>query len=278
MLRIIAITLVVVQHIISTSSLSQQLQPFYFSLNFFDIFHVYYGNIGIWLFIFASGCSLALNYPNVDTIEALKNFFAKRALRIYPAYWAAILFNITIFNAVIPSLSLIDIAKLVSGFQAFFASTLEDFYGKVNGTFWFIGVIISLYLLYPIVLKMIRKRPNVSLFILLIIEISTRIIFSHIPGIVRGYDWFPLCRIFDFGLGIYVVQRNLFWKASNLSEPVTFLANISFPIYLVHIPLLVLVNYNIALFLLALVVISAMLYTFDVALRQRIKKAYPQIA
>ena len=49
-------------------------------------------------------------------------------------------------------------------------------------------------------------------------------------------------------------------------------------LYLVHIPLSVLAGYNIILFLLALAVISAMLYTFDVALRQRIAKAYLRIA
>jgi peptidoglycan/LPS O-acetylase OafA/YrhL len=272
-LRVTAIMLVVLQHIISTSSLSNELQPYYFSLNFFNIFHIYYGNIGIWLFLFASGCSLALNYPNLDTVKEVKNYLGKRIIRIYPTYWTAILFNITVFNTVIPSLTGVDIARMVSGFQAFFVSTFEDFYGKVNGTFWFIGVIVSLYFLYPIVLLMIRKRPNVALLSLLIVEVCSRIIMSQ-TVFVRGYDWFPLCRVFDFGLGVYIVQKNFYWKAPNLSVPITFLAKITFPIYLVHIPLLVLVNYNIVLFFITLAVISTMLYTFEVALQQRLSKGF----
>jgi peptidoglycan/LPS O-acetylase OafA/YrhL len=170
-----------------------------------------------------------------------------------------------------------DIARMVSGFQAFFAPTLEVFYGKVNGTFWFIGVIVSLYLLYPIVLYMIRRNPNLALLSLLLVEVGARIFMSRVPGIVRGYDWFPLCRIFDFGLGVYVVQKGLFWKTPNPSESLAFFSNLTFPIYLVHIPLLVLVGYNFLLFFLALAVISTMLYTFDLALRQRIAKAYSRI-
>jgi len=278
MLRIIAIVLIVVQHVITTSSLSQQLLPFYFSINIFNIFHVNYGNIGVWAFIFVSGCSLALNYPSLDTAAKVKNFLAKRMLRIYPTYWAAILFNIAMLSAIIPSLSLVDVVRLVSGFQAFFAQTFEEFYGKVNGTFWFVGVIVSLYLLYPIILTMMRKRPNLTLFSLLIIEVSSRLIMNQFPEFVRGYDWFPLCRIFDFGLGIYVIQKKLYPKMLNLSETVAFLANISFSIYLVHLPLLILVSYNVILFLLVLAIISTMLYTFDIALKQCIKKAFPSLA
>jgi peptidoglycan/LPS O-acetylase OafA/YrhL len=96
---------------------------------------------------------------------------------------------------------------------------------------------------------MIKKRPHLSLLSLLIISVISRIIMGQLP-LDRGHEWFPLCR------------------ARARALIVAFTSNISFPIYLVHLPLLVLLNYNVILFVLTLVVISSMLYTFDNVIRQ----------
>jgi len=266
-LRIIGITLVVSQHVITDSGLWSSLRQFYFNISIFDIYHVYYGNIGIWLFIFASGCSLALNHRDVDTLAKAKDFYAKRLLRIYPVYWAAILFNLAVLNRVIPALSIRDYIEMFSGFQAFFASTLNDFYGKVNGAFWFVGVMVSLYLLYPILLVMIRKHPHLSLLTFLVVAVFSRVVMNQLPW-VRGYDWFPLCRLFEFGLGIYLIQTGLYLKITNPNSVIAYMSNTSFHVYLVHLPLLVLIPYNVILFLVTTLVISGMLYAFDNALKQ----------
>lgn len=269
-LRIVGIALVMIQHIITTSSLGPSLQQFFLAVDIFNIYHICYGNLGVWLFIFASGCSLALNYGDVSTIVKIKNFYAKRSLRLYPVYWAAVFFNLAVFNGVIPALTFTDYARLFSGFQAFFTYTLNDYYGKVNGAFWFIGVIVSLYLLYPVILAMIKRHPHLSLISLLAIEVISRLIMSQIPGLIRGYDWFPLCRVFDFGLGIYLIRTGFYLKTATTNGIIAFMSNISFHVYLIHMPLLVLLNYSVILFMLTTLVISSMLYAFDNTLRQAI--------
>jgi len=57
--------------------------------------------------------------------------------------------------------------------------------------------------------------------------------------------WFPLCNVFEFGLGMYlatVVSRG-FWRRLNgfarFDALASFIGRLSFPLFLVHFPLLV---------------------------------------
>lgn len=233
------------------------------------LFYINYGRIGLWLFIFASGCSLALNDTKFSNLSEVKNFYKKRLIRIYPPYWVSLLFSLLIFNWVIPSLTIADFVRWFSGFQAFFATTSIEI-TKINITYWFIGLIISLYLLYPLLLYAVKKHPNASLISFFFLSLASRFIMYYIfPMFGSGWDWFPTCRIFNFTLGIYLIQKGLFPKAIS-NRTFAFLSTMSFYVYLVHFPIMCATNYDnigIFFFFAGTVVFSFLLYLFDNAVK-----------
>lgn len=109
------------------------------------------------------------------------------------------------------TLTLTDCVKNFAGFQMVFIT--NDDWGKINGTYWFIGLIIMLYFLFPIVYLAIKKHPHVSLLSLFLMYVSSRLIMHYVfPQFTGGSEWFPLCHIFEFGLGIHMIQRGLYLK------------------------------------------------------------------
>jgi peptidoglycan/LPS O-acetylase OafA/YrhL len=87
-----------------------------------------------------------------------------------------------------------------------------------------------------------------------------------------GWDWFPLCRIFNFGLGIYLLQTGLFPKAIS-NRSIAFLSTMSFYVYLVHFPIMCTTNYEnigIVFFLIEIIVFSFLLYLLDNTIKGRV--------
>lgn len=175
-LRIAGITLVVLSHLSETRFSYGNFQPFT-SFLLFPSFYVNYGTIGVLVFIFASGCSLAVSGKSPSSFSEVKAFYKNRLLRIYPAYWVAVLFSMFLRASTISTLTISDFLRTFFGFQQFFASSWEGEWGKINGTFWFIGVLLSLYLLYPIISAAIKKHPHIFLLSAFAIEFSSRMIF-----------------------------------------------------------------------------------------------------
>lgn len=98
-----------------------------------------HGEVGVDIFLILSGFTLALNSAGLSAAE----FFRRRFLRIYPAYWAALaLFlagNAWIFADHRPAA---DIALHVLGLHAFANS---QYFSSINDSFWFISIIVLLY-------------------------------------------------------------------------------------------------------------------------------------
>jgi hypothetical protein len=163
-----------------------------------------------------------------------------------------------------PSLTITDVIRWFSGFQAFFITNPVDAM-KINITYWFIGVIVSLYLLYPLLLYPMKKHPNISLISFFFISLASRWIMYYVfPMFGGGWDWFPSCRLFNFGLGIYLIQKGLFPKAIS-NRTITFVSAMSYYVYLLTYPLVLATNYDggIFFFVAGMVVFSLLLYAFD---------------
>jgi peptidoglycan/LPS O-acetylase OafA/YrhL len=269
-LRIVGIGFVLLEHA-STSSFYPWLFEHYLNVNLWDMVHISYGSIGVWIFIFASGLSLACSHLNIDSFGKLKVFYGKRVLRIYPTYWTAILFTIIAEPYILQrNFTLTDITKLVTGFQALGAHTEMEVLGKVNGPFWFLTVMLSLYLLYPILAFAIRKHPHVSLLSLLVIQELSIYYMQYHTSYFGGYNWFPPCRVFDFGLGIYLIKIGLYPKMMNRSSLIIYLSNIVFYVYLINEPIFFnLAQYPILLAA-SLLIVSTMMYKFDQAVKSAI--------
>lgn len=138
-------------------------------------------------------------------------------------------------------------------------------------TYWFIGLIVSLYLLYPLLLYALKKYPNTSLVSFFFISLASRYIMYYMyyrynfPMFGGGWDWFPLYRIFNFALGIYLIRKGLFPKAIS-NRIIIFLSAMSFYVYLLQYPIICATNYDgigIFFFLAGMTVFSLLLYLLD---------------
>jgi peptidoglycan/LPS O-acetylase OafA/YrhL len=88
-IRIVGIIFVVLS---TAPFLFQNLDQYHFLLNLLPTIYVDYRFFGIFLFIFASGCSLAIS-DQPKTLSDAINFYKKRVMRIYPIFWVALFFG-----------------------------------------------------------------------------------------------------------------------------------------------------------------------------------------
>jgi peptidoglycan/LPS O-acetylase OafA/YrhL len=261
--RISGIALVLLHHMIGTELMPSWIHHFNIDLLPY-LWYINYGSIGAWLFVFASGCSLATSNSEFSSLSEVTSFYKKRFIRIYPAYWVSLLFSMFILSWVMSSLTITDLIKWFSGFQVYL-TTYYTQQGKINITYWFIGLILSLYLLYPLLLYAIKKHPNISLISFFFISLASRWILYYIfPTFSGGWDAFPLCRFFNFGLGIYLIRKGWFPKAIS-NRTIAFLGVMSFYVFLLEYPIICVTNFygGIFYFVLGMIVFSFLLYLLD---------------
>lgn len=196
---------------------------------------------GVALFIFISGSVLEYKYgkkvwSSNDNFD-FKLFIVKRLIRIYPAFWLSMLIGVAFGSnvGIISSINWSILIKELTGFYAFFSATQPSlaFNGYYNGVSWFIGTIICLYLIYPIITRFLKNNGISGLVLILLVVIFIRLLSSN--GIYNQYwYWNPLSRMAEFALGIYIVQVGFYVKTANTSRFIQFLSDITFPIFLVH--------------------------------------------
>jgi peptidoglycan/LPS O-acetylase OafA/YrhL len=118
-----------------------------------------YGQLAVAVFIVVSGFSLALA-PMRDEgrlRHGKSGFLRRRAWRILPAYWAALVVSTVITALVLrPDLGVTDISKAF----AVHGLLLQDVVGSQspNGAFWSIAIEWQIYFLFPLILWLGRKR------------------------------------------------------------------------------------------------------------------------
>lgn len=115
-----------------------------------------YGRLSVVFFLALSGFSLALG-PAADQwrLGGVARFLRRRAWRILPAYWAALLFSLVIAYQVPATHKGPPTDRSI----AVFGLLLQDFFHArtPNGAFWSVAVEAELYLLFPLFL-LIRRR------------------------------------------------------------------------------------------------------------------------
>jgi peptidoglycan/LPS O-acetylase OafA/YrhL len=271
-LRIIGVICVLIHHLYG-HALEVDLQWFLFFYVITPPFYVDIGRIGVWLFIFASGASLALGHSSFGSLSDVGRFYGKRLLRIYPIYWTGVVFSIIFLGSGKAALTLSDYVRNFAGFQIFFITNAD--WAKINGTYWFIGLIVVLYFLFPIVYLAIKRHPHVSLLSLFLMYVSSSLIMHYVfPQYTGGSDWFPLVHLFEFGLGIYMIQRG-FYPKFNSVRILAFLGELSFYIYLVHSPLLSVIfyiEYPLTWYIALCLIFGCVFYSFDNTIQNLIKK------
>jgi peptidoglycan/LPS O-acetylase OafA/YrhL len=223
------------------------------------------GWVAVTSLLFVSGAVLMLNYEKINSLAEAGSFYLKRFSRIYPAYWIALTIGLIMVPANLSS----GLIQQFSGFDAF----LGNWGGAIDGVGWFIGLIAVLYILFPVLAKAIKRRPHLTMLALLIIELgSLAIVSMFFKGGVSAEYWFPGCRIFEFGLGIYIVQMNLYPKTITRSSVIVFFSELSFYVFLIHIMFLNL-WYTVSpeFYLVAILLLSAMVMALDEKIQQLLK-------
>lgn len=232
LIRVLAIVLVVATHLVHQISRFTDyhwIKKFIPYLGIPNFFWTSFAGLGVVIFIILSGMVLEYNYG-----QAAINYFSfifKRLKRIYLTYWLCLGFTmILIFST----------HRFWYNFSGLMIFTGEPWSHYIIPTAWFIGLIIALYLFFPFLTVWLRRRPWLTLTILLLISIASRYFMGQASFWHRGIDSFPLSRIFEFGLGIWLMQRvqivNLLTRINNGLKwsGWVLLSELSFPIFLMH--------------------------------------------
>jgi peptidoglycan/LPS O-acetylase OafA/YrhL len=190
--------------------------------------------------IFVSGAVLELNYTRITGYYHYLCFLFRRFIRIYPAFWLSLLFGLLLNILLTPTVAAGIISAnwfyIIFEYTGFFV-ILGKGQGFINIMGWFIAAIISLYLLFPILSDFIRKYRFTGLIALMLISFTTRSLFVTYQDILPAYlwMWFPVCNVFEFCLGIYIVQTGFYPKSSHDYPLVRELADLSFYIFLFNV-------------------------------------------
>jgi peptidoglycan/LPS O-acetylase OafA/YrhL len=120
-----------------------------------------YGRFAVVVFIVLSGFSLALSPARQGwKLDGLSRFARRRARRILPAYWGALVFSLAVAWLIVPPPGQgLPNAKsiIVNGLL------VQNLVGapSPNRSFWSLAVEAQLYLLFPLMLVMVRRKGAV---------------------------------------------------------------------------------------------------------------------
>ncbi|MGZ4184668.1 MAG: acyltransferase family protein [Solirubrobacteraceae bacterium] len=122
-----------------------------------------YGRFAVVVFIVLSGFSLALSPARHGwRLDRVSQFGRRRARRILPAYWAALAFSLTVAWLIVPQPGHgVPDAKsvLVNGLL------VQNIVGarSPNAAFWSMAVEAQLYLLFPLLLLLVRRWSAIAM-------------------------------------------------------------------------------------------------------------------
>jgi len=158
------------------------------------------GQIGVSLFFTISGAALMYTYKeNFST----KEFFKKRFISLYPMFWiaycSAFLYFFYINTAINHSVSKKTFVLTILGMDGYLSYIIPNFY--ILGE-WFLGCIILIYLLFPILRRFVLKNPKTLLICVSIFYIVFVQKYNFGMAIDRNF----LNQIPSFLIGMYFVQ------------------------------------------------------------------------
>jgi peptidoglycan/LPS O-acetylase OafA/YrhL len=159
-----------------------------------------FGASGVNLFFVLSGFLLFMPYARALMFQtkwpSIRQFYFRRALRILPAYYVALIIEVVIFA---PQYLQPDRWKQLFLFFILFMDSTKTTYQQLNGAFWTLAVEWQFYMLLPLVmlgfsfvLKRLKPSPRLRLgailglcFLIVVYGIGMRYIggkYAHKPG------------------------------------------------------------------------------------------------
>jgi peptidoglycan/LPS O-acetylase OafA/YrhL len=213
-LRALAIIMIIPAH------LSSYLFSSYGKLALYA-FDPYFANMGLGLFIFMSGYLLYYNNHSINSLQSVFDFYKKRLLRIYPLYWAALATFVLVFSVFAPRLNsgfVYPNSENVFGFFNVFVHALglqillSPAHASPMLTLYFVGLIISFYAIYPLLIIFSKTTKQLLLY--------SFIIYFGLFSISKAFNiidhrFFMFFLIFVFG--ILTCKESQFGKAVRIS-------------------------------------------------------------
>ncbi len=238
-LKIFFIAIIVYDH--SQFSIIPWFNNIFFSegQNLFNIYSNGITSLAVYGMFFISGAVLEYNYKRIENFLGYKKFLFKRFTRLYPAFWMSLLFGLVVFITIAFQLEYIiirnNLSKILFEYTGFYI-VLGMGPGFINNMGWFIAAIVSLYILFPFLSKIVKKYQLTAILAFSLVGFVSRYLFYTYSGIFPEllWYWFPLCNLFEFSLGIYVVQNQFFPKNKNKYPIILQLVDLSFYVFLFH--------------------------------------------
>jgi peptidoglycan/LPS O-acetylase OafA/YrhL len=195
-----------------------------------------YGRFGVVVFIVLSGFSLALAPARRGwRLGGIRGFARRRALRILPAYYAALAFSLAVAWLVVPPPGeLVPDAKSV----AVNGLLVQNLVGAPtpDRSFWSIAVEAQLYVAFPLLLLMVRRwGAMVMLATVTLVVATVGILGPHVSGLDVFVIQSPpdLAALFAVGgvtagiVGAGAARRSWRWPALALAAAAPVLAVIA---------------------------------------------------
>ncbi|SEB00602.1 Peptidoglycan/LPS O-acetylase OafA/YrhL, contains acyltransferase and SGNH-hydrolase domains [Pseudobutyrivibrio sp. ACV-2] len=189
-----------------------------------------WGELAVNLFFMISGAVLYMSNCN---IASYKQFFIKRAKAIYPMYWlvSGLIIILKIYSEgkifYGPGPQLLTVPMAIAGLSGYFQYLIPGY--ELCGD-WFLGAIILIYLLYPMVAGMMKWKPKALLTIVtaLFLWVSFFDIFLIEPQ--RNL----ITCLFSFVIGMFMISNksllnnNFFLIVSGVFTTLQFFVHINF--------------------------------------------------
>jgi peptidoglycan/LPS O-acetylase OafA/YrhL len=171
-----------------------------------------YGQLAVVVFIVVSGFSLGLAPARSrnDLQHGASTFYHRRAWRILPPYWIALLFSMSIFHFLLP-----ESPSHAVNLRTFvvYGLLLQDVVPSVspNAAFWSIAVEAQIYIVFPVMLILSRARSAkiMALAVLILICVAHWLALHFQP--FSRIDHFTPQLLVGFAFGV--------WTADEVASP-----------------------------------------------------------
>lgn len=188
-----------------------------------------YGHMAVAVFIVVSGFSLALVPMNNGgkLPGGIRRFVRRRAWRILPAYWAALILSIVLTAGLIrPDLGAASIGRTF----AVHGLLLQDMVGSdtPNGALWSIAVEWQIYFVFPLILLVGRfTRPAIAVALTAVAVLAAHTVASIGPPFDK-IDHVTPQFLALFALGVLAVHLGTGERGAALRRPLCALALVAF--------------------------------------------------
>jgi len=236
----------------------------------FGVFDMRLGPVAVYVLLFVSGAVLQVSHPR-SWEEPYLSFMERRLGRIYPAFWFALGLTMLFMWDTVTAARPVDVLISIAGLSGAVGQWSGVPGGFMYTTFWFVGLIIVLYLMFPVVSKEIQESPHVAMFTFAMVSLASMAWISATwVGPAVGIRWFPLCGLVWFALGIYLVRLGWYPKITYSNVVMSRLSEMTFYAFLIHMtpPFTWLLGKNNVFFLLATLVTAFWMMEIEMWIRR----------